>query len=370
VLKKLIILFFVAAGSLYGAPEDKTGTWGTPEAWLTFWGFGGNIPYYPGPLVEGVDTVIWLGSGFADYNSYYYFDPVTGDPVSGDPSLENLQYKITYFPWTVGFAQGILYNAVTDRNFLELYAYYRGTLTFNRSIEGGNAYLLQSDLADRTGFLMNSIIFGLAIDDKQKYGEYYLFSGYNAEITVESSPEFVNILDNGSVDFIRLNANASTYIPFFSPNSVHDLPLALMLKNYFAIDFLSGRQIPYNLLSTFGGKYLKSGLGYGVRGIDEKRFAADIKALINSSLQLNFYGLEVSHKAYLMPAFIAYFDLGWYKNTDLTGYEGFVYTAGAELHLNFFNILQVGLGYDYWLNGKNFFTPQFPDLAFRFNFRH
>jgi hypothetical protein len=71
-----------------------------------------------------------------------------------------------------------------------------------------------------------------------------------------------------------------------------------------------------------------------------------------------------------MPAMIAYFDLGWYKNTALENYEGFVYTTGLELHLNLLNILQVGVGYDYWINGDNFFTQQFPEIAFRFNFRH
>jgi hypothetical protein len=365
----VLIVLCVSLG-LYAAPEEKTGTWGTPEAWLTFWGFGGNIPYYPGPLVSGVDTILWVGTGFADYNSYYYFDPLTGQPVTGDQSLENLQYKITYLPWTLGIAQGIFYNDATNRNFLEFYTYYRGTLTFNRSIEGGDAYLLQSDLPDRNGFLMNSVIFGLALDDKQKFGENYLFSGYNGEITVESSPDYVNLLAEGKVDFIRLNANANTYIPLFDTERDSDFPMGLMLKNYFAIDFLSGNQIPYNLLSTFGGKYLKSGLGYGVRGVDEKRFAADIKALINTSLQWNFLGLEITDGAYIMPAMIAYFDLGWYKNTALENYEGFVYTTGLELHLNLLNILQVGVGYDYWINGDNFFTQQFPEIAFRFNFRH
>jgi hypothetical protein len=69
----------------------------------------------------------------------------------------------------------------------------------------------------------------------------------------------VNLLAEGKVDFIRLNANANTYIPLFDTERDSDFPMGLMLKNYFAIDFLSGNQIPYNLLSTFGGKYSRAG---------------------------------------------------------------------------------------------------------------
>jgi hypothetical protein len=326
-------------------------------------GVDAGIGYRGSPLLPYADTTIWayLGAGY-EWLTYYrdssgaLVSPsalAPGGALAGkDPGFVRVEGA-----WRLGIEQGLAWNERTGTNLVEAFAYYRGRVDFNQIKPGQLLY--ESTLADRAGFLLNSIITGFAYADLLLNVQHKTRDGVTAEVSADWGPRFFLNTFMGDSDFIRFNATFRWFLPVY--DMAPDAPanqLSIYLGERLSFDYALGlgAPVPLYIRQTFGSKGdQKIGLGDAVRGVDDGSLDTNLKAVNNLELRAN---LPSVLNPDIVPGIVIFWDLGYYNQAGESGFtgaagSGVVSSTGAGVYLDFLNVARGAAYLTYRLTGVN-----------------
>jgi hypothetical protein len=326
-------------------------------------GLGITLGYTGADVVEGLDTrlLLGLGASWDDVNFYQKADGRMAEPSEGI-WVEDTRFKRVHADWSLGVAQGLLWAEKAKRNQLEGYLHYRGVVNGNQ-IPNGSALILNqaAPLPDTQGILMNSVFTGLTLNLKDEDKDSKKISGILLDASVEWAPRFAGNALYGDSDFVRLNLQASGFLPLLAVTGKEGkTDLTVLLCGNLVADWLAGPSIPTHALSAIGGQEVKPGLGGWVRGLDNHRFATELKIVDNLELRVLFPSLIHSD---FTPGVLAFLDSGYYASAR-TGERGLVATTGAGIVFVVFNSLQATAYLSYVMNGTNMNGAAFVPFSF------
>jgi hypothetical protein len=290
-----------------------------------------------------LDTVFWLIAG-GGYEWPAYFRTPVNELYSGgggfNPSIDPYYTKVNG-RLDLGIAQGILSNERLKSSLLEAFVFYKMRLDYSLDDPLKNELILASGRVDAAGIFPNSLLFGLSYADLDKTDPHQTRRGLYAEASVEWGPEFLFNTFFGSADFVRLDFSAKGFLPLFNIDPQAELNLLSgYIGAFFAVDWSAGDDIPINIQQTFGGRSPRLGLGYAVRGYENARFDAPLKAVLNLELRLN--GPQFTLIDVFTPGLAVFLDAGYY-NYLYYQESGFLCSMGAGIFLNFWKLTSFSL---------------------------
>lgn len=194
---------------------------------------------------------------------------------------------------------------------------------------------------DAGGLFAFSFIGGAAVDNVESAAGGSL-RGYGGEVSLEYAPKAFGLL--GGTDFARLSAFAEGYLPLWSGGGEGGSAYSLYAAGYARIDAAWGGDIPLYVLSSFGGRDLRKGLGHSVRGFQDWGYEARLKGV--ASAELRFLGPALFGHAALRPMAYLFADAGAYAGlyeSTLPETGGFIASAGAGAALGISDVACVGL---------------------------
>lgn len=322
------------------------------------------------PIFSGVDTIIWLTLG-GGYESIGFYRKPDGTPYSG--SLSGYDPKTSPYYWrinsqfSVGLAQGLLWNDRIEKNLVEIFLFYK--FRYDTHLEDSEVddpqLIFDGDFVDKDGVLHNSILLGIIWQDIDKKHIHKIWSGTEADISVEWGPEFLANSLISHTDFLRLNLTARAFLPILdaAPDAVQNM-FSIYFGAFLAIDYLTGANIPINILQTFGGRYPRQGLGFALRGYEYGRFSSRFKVVNNLEIRMNLPELG---KGVFMPGLVFYFDTGYYNFLDYSEEQNLLFTTGAGLFINVFDITNFTFYTQFLLNGTRLSGDFYNPIGMEFN---
>ena len=358
-MAKRRVLVFVFAACVLAAPSILVSAFPIGDWQLSpypvFWGAGIAVEYGGIRFFEGVDTIFMMGFDGAYENLAYfrYLDGTRYDPPREPASLSKGfgAYDDVRFNWHVGVRQGLLYDAESSKNLLELFLIYRGL--FKHNIDNGSLMLI-SGLSDAHGILQNSLIPGIAFDTVKGNPAHNTRQGFRAETSLELAPEFLlNSLYYGRADFARYNLTLLFFITLLdvdesSPTNVFNM----VFSGRTIVDYLFGGTIPAAARQRTGGTKPADGEGGVFRGVHGGRFDAYLKVLQNLDLRLNLPTLLW----FMIPGVHFYVDVGLVDDLDrriLLESDRLLFSAGGGLFLNL-PFIDLGMTANYFFNETQF----------------
>jgi len=332
-------------------------------------GLDAGLGYRGLPLFSGLDTIIWLTLG-GGYESVGFFRKPDGKPYTG--SLSGYDPRTSPFYWrinsqfAVGLAQGLIWNDRIEKNLIEIFFFYK--FRYDVHLEDSEAddpqLIFDGDFVDKEGILHNSLLLGIIWQDVDKKHIHKILSGIEADISIEWGPEFLANSFISRTDFLRLNLTARAFLPIFdaAPEAAQNM-FSIYFGAFFAIDYLTGSYIPINILQTFGGRYPRQGLGFAMRGFEYGRFSSRFKAVNNLEIRMN---LPEIGKGVFMPGLVFYFDTGYYNFLDFEE-QGLLFSTGAGIFINVFNITNFTFYMQFVLNDTRLTGDFYNPIAMEFN---
>jgi hypothetical protein len=294
-------------------------------------------------IFPGLDTILWVyvGSG---YENIGYFRTPDGRPYDGeeagyDPEISPYYWRVNA-RFDMGIAQGITWNKAINRNGLEVFVFYRLRFDLNLQNENTDAdqLLFLSSKGDREGLLENSLFGGLSWNNVDTSNPHRLKSGFYAEASAEWGPEFMLNNIYGIADFLRFNFTARGFVPIWDLNPASPANILSMYAGInFSFDYVVGNDIPLNVFNTFGGRKSTPGLGSALRGYEDFRFDAPLKAVLNIELRTNLPAISLPN---LIPGVVVYFDTGYYDFMDFDE-QGILCSTGVGVFLNILDITSI-----------------------------
>ncbi|MDX9784542.1 MAG: hypothetical protein RBT72_07310 [Spirochaetia bacterium] len=254
-------------------------------------------------------------------------------PASFDPSSQK-----QWFHWpNLALDAGILYRPglEVEKLTLELFGLARGRYEKNSSLLGTTIF------PDASELLALSLIAGAGVSTVEKSSRR-LVSGYGGEFAAEWAPKASGFL--GGSDFFRVSANVEGYLPLFSFGEDDLKAISAYAGGYAVADLAWGDRIPLYVLTSFGGKYLRSGLGSSVRGYQPWGYEAASKAA--ASLELRLVGPGLFGMANIRPMAYVFGDAGLFSKlyaSPSIDKDGLLLSTGGALALNILDFAYLGL---------------------------
>jgi len=332
------------------------------------WGAEIDLGWSPGALWPGRETRLWLGLE-GSYKSWQYFrDPSSGRALSSADSGDAAASEAIGL-WFLGLEQGLLPQPTElgpgarpwdDPDLLEAFAYYRG-IKFSTLSSG--SYLADSSLPERDGYLETAFLGGLSLDRVTEVDSHDLKEGYLLEASGTLAPRSLQSVD---ASYRRATFIAQGFLPLWDSAPESRLNrLSLLAGVNAAVDRLWGESVPAQERQVIGGRAwdgvggFVEGLGGAVRGAEDGRFDADLKAVANLELRLNLPGFEVGSPVEVplfdkpfscVPGILAYVDAGAWNG--LPGDEsGALLSVGLGAYMTVLKYGSLSIYNDYWLAG-------------------
>jgi hypothetical protein len=287
---------------------------------------------------------------------------VDGSVLAKQPAFDASD-QAHWFNWpNAEIDSGLLYRLLPggEGPKVELFGLARGRY------EDNSPTLSTAYFPDADGLLTLSFMGGAGVDavrtapSRQK-------SGYGGEISFEYGPKALAF--SGGTDFYRASAYAEGYLPLFSKGSSDLNAVSAYAAAYLAGDYAGGSDIPLYVLTSFGGRLLRDGLGDSIRGYQSWGYEATTKAEV--SFDLRFVGPALFGVASIRPIAYLFGDAGYfdglYKCPSVADKNGLLFSAGAGAALDILDFAYVGVraGYKfpvddplystYTTDGKRFF---------------
>lgn len=301
----------------------------------------GGLPVPTGADVEFrfpvvADTLLFTIRAAGGYEDRLILRDAAGDPIA-KPASFDVADQTNWFHWpNAQLDLGVLYRPLgAEKPKVELFAMARGRW------EANSTDLSVSVFPDARGLVTLSLMGGAGIDavvtDPRRSK-----SGYGGEISFEYGPAALAL--SGGTDFYRLSANLEGYAPLFSVGSSDLSSIAAYVGGYLAGDFAGGSAIPLYVLTSFGGRLLRDGVGDSIRGYQGWGYEATTKA--EASVDLRFVGPALFGVAGLRPIAYLFGDAGYfdglYKCSSVSDKDGFLFSAGAGAALDIFDFAYLG----------------------------
>lgn len=199
--------------------------------------------------------------------------------------------------------------------------------------------------------------------------------GAAGELSFEYAPAFLDFA--AGTDFYRANAKLEAYLPLFSKGEDNLKAFSVYAAGYLTADYAGGTNIPLYVLTSFGGRELRRGIGDSIRGYQPWGYEATTKA--EASLEIRAIGPGLFKHEAIRPMVYLFGDAGYYaglSRTTLSQDHGILASAGAGAALDIFDFAFLGAraGYKfpiddplsavYFPGGEKFFW----DIAFLLHF--
>lgn len=350
------------------------GTVGAAEPEIVFNGIKFNRALIPGevPLPLGADfdfhlpisadrlfLSLRLAAGFED--RLILRDDSTGAPLA-KPEVFDAANQRHWFYWpNAQLDSGLLYRLLSGgQPRLEVFGLARGRL------EGNSPGLATGYFPDARGLLAVSFIGGVGVDAVYKSPRRFR-SGYAGELSFEYAPSALAF--TSGTDFYRASANFEGYLPLWTAGERDIDAWSLYAAGYIAGDWAGGSKIPLYVLTSFGGRQTRDGIGKSVRGFQNWGYESTLKA--EASFDLRLVGPGLFGVAGIRPMFYVFGDAGYfaglYDCPSVGDKDGFLMSAGGGFALNVFNFAYFGLRagykfpiddplyYIYFPSGQQFF---------------
>ncbi len=254
-------------------------------------------------------------------------------PAAFDSSLQK-----HWFHWpNVEVDTGLLYRPSLDAAWprVEAFGLARGRY------EGNSPLLGTALFPDASELLALSGLAGLQVSTIEKTPRR-LISGYAGELSAEWAPKALGF--QGGSDFFRISANMEGYLPIFSQGDDDLQAISAYAGVYATADLAWGDTIPLYVLTSFGGRYLRSGLGTSVRGFQPWGYEAATKAAASAELRL--IGPGLFGMANIRPIAYLFGDAGLFSrlySSPVTDKDGILCSTGGALALNILDFAYLGL---------------------------
>lgn len=253
------------------------------------------------------------------------------------PTFDNAQW----FNWPNGQVDaGLVYRlAQSDgsplRPHIEVFGLARGRYEMN------SPTLSTAYFPDAQGLLALSFIGGVGLDEVYKSPRRFK-SGYAGELSFEYAPSSLSFV--GGTDFYRASIALKGYLPIFSTGKSDIDAVSFYAAGYLAGDYAGGTNIPLYVLTSFGGRALRDGIGDSVRGYQPWGYEATTKA--EASFDLRFVGPGLFGMAGLRPMAYIFGDAGYFDGLyrcAVADKNGLIFSAGAGVALDIFDFAYLGL---------------------------
>ncbi len=281
---------------------------------------------------SGLSYSLRLAGGYED--RLILRDDADGSPLAKPASFDAAHWF--YWP-NVQVDMGFLYdlNPGNRGPEAEIFALARGRYESNSPGLGTAVF------PDASELLALSFLGGLEISTVENSVRRQL-DGYSGEISMEWAPKVLGF--KGGSDFFRISANLAGYLPLFSLGEDEIKAVSAYLGAFATADSVWGDHIPLYALTSFGGRYLRSGLGTSVRGFQPWGYETAVKAA--ASLELRLVGPGLFGMANLRPMTYLFADAGVFSRLYASpGAEkdGFLASGGGAVALNILDFAYLGL---------------------------
>jgi hypothetical protein len=371
-MSKLGVFFLVSLSLMWPAQRPCSQEAGkkpfqiSPEFdWI---GLGAKLEYTGLRLSPGLGTALSLGAGGV-YEKYGFFHEPDGSLYGGNPAGGDVQRDPYYSGFvahsSLGISQGLIWNERARENALECFMAYKLRFEKNFPKAGTRQLLFDSAFPDRYGILQHSFLLGLGWKGVDRANPHGVLSGTAAELSAEWAPGFLGNDIYGRADFIRLNLNARAFLPLFDLEPLSTMNAASAYAGvYAAVDYATGAFVPMHVFRSFGGQEPRKGLGFALRGLEDGRFDAPLKAVLNTELRMNLPALIDPS---ILPGMLFFLDCGYYDFIDRRE-SGFLFSAGAGPYLSLFGMANLSLTTQFALNEKRIDGNSWTPIAFEFIF--
>lgn len=282
---------------------------------------------------DGLLFTLRLAGGYED--RLILRDAADGSPLPKPSSFDNVQW----FNWpNIETDAGMLFRILPGGKGpkVEFFGLARGRFESN-SPALGTAYF-----PDAKGLLAISFLGGVGVDSVRT-SPRRLKSGYAGELSFEYAPSFLAL--SGGTDFYRASVNLEGYLPLFSAGKSDLDAVSVYAAGYLAGDYAGGSEIPLYVLTSFGGRLLRDGLGDSIRGYQPWGYEAATKA--EASFDLRFVGPALFGVAGLRPMAYLFGDAGYfdglYAAPSIADKNGLLFSAGVGAALDIFDFAYLGV---------------------------
>ena len=301
----------------------------------------GGLPVPAGVDVEfripvAADALLFTVRLAGGYEDRLILRSDAGAPIA-KPAAFDAADQTNWFHWPNAQADlGILYRPLgPEKPKVELFAMARGRW------EANSPDLSTGVFPDARGLLDISLMGGAGVDAVETNPRRSK-SGYGGEISFEYGPSALAL--SGGTDFYRLSASLEGYLPLFSTGSSDLGATSAYAAGYLAGDWAGGSAIPLYVLTSFGGRLLRDGLGDSIRGYQGWGYEATTKA--EASVDLRLAGPALFGVAGLRPMAYLFGDAGYfgglYKCSSVVDKDGLLLSAGAGVALDIFDFVYLG----------------------------
>lgn len=166
--------------------------------------------------------------------------------------------------------------------------------------------------------------------------------GSAGEISIEYAPAFLDFA--ARTDFYRANAKLEAYLPLFSRGEDNLRAFSVYAAGYLTADYAGGTNIPLYVLTSFGGRELRRGIGDSIRGYQPWGYEATTKA--EASLEIRAVGPGLFKSEAIRPMAYLFGDAGYYaglSRTTLAQDHGMLASAGVGAALDIFDFAFLGV---------------------------
>lgn len=296
----------------------------------------------------------------------------TGDSIA-EPAWNNAAQDYWFYWPNAEVDTGLVYRIgfaakKQDKSKVDVFALVRGRYEQNSKL------LATGLFPDAQNLMAVSGLAGIGFDTVF-LSSRRVKTGAAGELSVEYAPAFLDFA--AGTDFYRANAKLEAYQPLFSTGGDNLRAFSVYAAGYLNADYAGGRNIPLYVLTSFGGRELRRGIGDSIRGYQAWGYEATTKA--EASLEIRAVGPGLFKSEAIRPMAYLFGDAGYYaglSRTTLAQDHGMLASAGVGAALDVFDFAFLGVraGYKFPINdpldavyfpgGEKFFW----DIAFLLHF--
>ena len=284
-------------------------------------------------LGNGLLFTLRLAGGYED--RLILRNALDGSPLAKPATFDDAQW----FNWpNIETDAGILYRILPRGKALkvEFFGLARGRY------EDNSPSLSTSYFPDAQGLFSISALGGVGIDGVIN-SPRRLKSGFAGELSFEYAPPFLALA--GGIDFYRASFNLEGYLPIFTAGKSDFEAVSVYAAGYLTGDYAGGSDIPLYVLTSFGGRLLRDGLGDSIRGYQSWGYEATTK--VEASFDLRLVGPALFGIAGLRPIAYLFGDAGYfdglYGAPSIVDKNGLLFSAGAGAAIDIFDFAYLGL---------------------------